>query len=170
MVYMKAPADSEKNFFLISPEDFIPLLKKPNPNKIKIDSKKINAIIEGIDSKIKLSLIRSVPGIVGETKVIAAVGSRNKNTSNTIPNIKYTIIIHFCFGAISSSPMYMAGTTAPGNHIQLSNPIKTIGLAILAFVVNTVMKSNVSPIYTSPAQKYTNPSMNNRRDFFFTAL
>jgi hypothetical protein len=49
---MRAPAESEKNFFLISPEDLIPLLKKPKPKKIKIDNKKINAIIEGIDSKI----------------------------------------------------------------------------------------------------------------------
>ena len=167
---MKAPAESEKNFFLISPEDFIPLLKKPKPKKTKIDNRKVNAISEGIDSKIKLSLIKSVP-TGGISKVIAAEGAMNKNTSNRIPKIKYTIImINFRFGIINSAPMNIAGTTAPGNHTQLSNPIKIMGLAIFAFVTNTVMKSNVSPTYTNPAQKYTKPSMNNKRDFFLIAL
>ncbi len=48
--------------------------------------------------------------------------------------------------------MYIAGRTAPGNHIQFISPIIPNELSTLDPVIKIVKKSKTSPVYTRAAK------------------
>lgn len=86
-MYINAPEDIRRNFVLIDPVDLIPLLRNPNPTKIRSDNKNAIAAIPATDSKTRLSLIKFSPAIAGSTYVTEPDKSRKRNNSKIIPRI-----------------------------------------------------------------------------------
>ena len=87
IMYINAPKDIKRNFVLIVPVDLIPLLRNPNPTKIRSDNKNIKAAIPATESKTRLSLIKFSPGPGGGTYATEPDGSRKRNNSKIIPRI-----------------------------------------------------------------------------------